>query len=108
MAGPPKSSPERHLRNLASLDFTAVSSALCYYAGQVASRLGGVMTTALRPLSTGELLDRTFSLYRSHFGLFVGILRCLISSYLEFSFYNSRVNGPIPGSQTFSPHLSGF
>jgi hypothetical protein len=31
------------------------------------------MTTALRPLSTGELLDRTFSLYRSHFGLFVGI-----------------------------------
>ena len=31
------------------------------------------MTTALRPLSTGELLDRTFQLYRSHFGLFVGI-----------------------------------
>jgi len=31
------------------------------------------MTTALRPLSTGELLDRTFSLYRSHFALFVGI-----------------------------------
>jgi len=31
------------------------------------------MTTALRPLSTGELLDRTFSLYRNHFGLFVGI-----------------------------------
>ena len=31
------------------------------------------MITALRPLSTGELLDRTFSLYRSHFGLFVGI-----------------------------------
>ena len=31
------------------------------------------MTTALRPLSTGELLDRTFALYRSHFGLFMGI-----------------------------------
>lgn len=31
------------------------------------------MTTALRPLSTGELLDRTFVLYRRHFGLFVGI-----------------------------------
>ncbi len=31
------------------------------------------MPTALRPLSTGELLDRTFSLYRSHFGLFFGI-----------------------------------
>ena len=31
------------------------------------------MTTALRPLSTGELLDRTFSLYRSHFLLFLAI-----------------------------------
>jgi hypothetical protein len=31
------------------------------------------MATALRPLSTGELLDRVFSLYRSHFGLFIGI-----------------------------------
>jgi uncharacterized membrane protein len=31
------------------------------------------MATALRPLSTGELLDRTFSLYRGHFVLFVGI-----------------------------------
>lgn len=31
------------------------------------------MATALRPLSTGELLDRTFSLYRSHFALFIGI-----------------------------------
>ncbi len=31
------------------------------------------MTVALRPLSTGELLDRTFSLYRSQFWLFVGI-----------------------------------
>ena len=28
----------------------------------------------LRPLSLGELLDRTFSLYRSHFWLFVGIM----------------------------------
>ncbi len=31
------------------------------------------MTTILRPMSTGELLDRTFSLYRQHFKLFVGI-----------------------------------
>ena len=28
----------------------------------------------LRPLSIGELLDKTFSLYRSHFFLFVGIM----------------------------------
>src|SRR5690348_638129 len=27
----------------------------------------------LRPLSTGEVLDRTFQLYRSHFLLFVGL-----------------------------------
>jgi hypothetical protein len=32
------------------------------------------MTTVLRPLSTGELLDRTFSLYKAHFVLFVGII----------------------------------
>lgn len=32
------------------------------------------MPTVLRPLSTGELLDRTFFLYRKHFMLFVGIV----------------------------------
>ncbi|HEX4077106.1 MAG TPA: glycerophosphoryl diester phosphodiesterase membrane domain-containing protein [Candidatus Acidoferrales bacterium] len=31
-------------------------------------------TVELRPLSLGELLDRTFTLYRSHFWLFVGIM----------------------------------
>ena len=31
------------------------------------------MATALRPLNTGELLDRTYQLYRAHFLLFVGI-----------------------------------
>ena len=31
------------------------------------------MTAGLRPLTIGELLDRTFSLYRAHFGLFIGI-----------------------------------
>jgi hypothetical protein len=32
------------------------------------------MPTILRPMSTGELLDRTFTLYRKHFLLFVGIV----------------------------------
>jgi hypothetical protein len=32
------------------------------------------MTTELRPLSFGELLDRAFSLYRSHLLVFVGIM----------------------------------
>jgi len=31
------------------------------------------MALVLRPLSIGEMLDRTFSLYRDHFKLFVGI-----------------------------------
>jgi MFS family permease len=31
-------------------------------------------TTELRPLSLGELLDRTFSYYRQHFWLFMGIM----------------------------------
>lgn len=33
-----------------------------------------VETVELRPLSLGELLDRTFSLYRKHFWVFVGIV----------------------------------
>jgi len=32
------------------------------------------MTNSLRPLSLGELLDRSFFLYRKHFALFVGIV----------------------------------
>jgi hypothetical protein len=32
------------------------------------------MTDTLRPLTLGELLDRTFFLYREHFMLFVGII----------------------------------
>ena len=31
------------------------------------------MVTVLRPLSTSELLDRTFHLYRNHFLVFLGI-----------------------------------
>src|SRR5579864_3091062 len=31
------------------------------------------MNTALRPMSTAEVLDRTFNLYRNHFLLFTGI-----------------------------------
>jgi hypothetical protein len=49
------------------------------------------MTTALRPLSTGELLDRTFSLYRSHFGLFVGIFALPHLLVLAFQFVGIAV-----------------
>ena len=34
----------------------------------------GMATAELRPLSLGELLDRTFTLYRNHFWLFVGLM----------------------------------
>jgi hypothetical protein len=57
------------------------------------------MATALRPLSTGELLDRAFSLYRSHFVLFVGIyalphLCVLAFQCLTFAFQTRGPNVP--------------
>ena len=54
------------------------------------------MTTALRPLSTGELLDRTFSLYRSHFGLFVGIFALPYLVVLAFQFVGLVFQSPNP------------
>lgn len=54
------------------------------------------MTTALRPLSTGELLDRTFSLYRSHFGLFVGIFA--LPHLIVFAFQCVGVALQTPGN----------
>ena len=54
------------------------------------------MTTALRPLSTGELLDRTFSLYRQHFGLFIGIFALPHLFVLAFSMWGvaTQITGP--------------
>lgn len=57
------------------------------------------MTTALRPLSTGELLDRTFSLYRSHFGLFVGIFALPHLVVLAFQCVGVAVQAPGSGTQ---------
>jgi hypothetical protein len=50
-----------------------------------------VETAELRPLSLGELLDRTFTLYRNHFWVFVGIMAIPASfgipvSYLYLAF----------------------
>ena len=50
----------------------------------------------LRPLSLGEVLDRTFSLYRGHFSLFVGITaipQLLILAY-------NLIVGTFPGVRT--------
>lgn len=54
------------------------------------------MTTALRPLTMGELLDRTFSLYRSHFGLFVGIFALPYLAVLAFRFVGLIFQSPTP------------
>ena len=52
------------------------------------------MTTALRPLSTGELLDRTFYLYRNHFALFVGIFALPQLCSLTLQFVNLALKTP--------------
>jgi hypothetical protein len=52
------------------------------------------MTTALRPLSTGELLDRTFSLYRNYFGLFLGIFALPHLAVLAFQCLGVAVRSP--------------
>jgi len=54
------------------------------------------MTTALRPLTTGELLDRTFSLYRSHFGLFIGIFALPHLAVLAYQCVGLTFQSPRP------------
>ena len=62
-----------------------------------------VETIDLRPLSLGELLDRTFSLYKKHFWLFVGIMAIpsafmIPANILILSFQGSFMNiSPGPG-----------
>jgi Membrane domain of glycerophosphoryl diester phosphodiesterase len=41
----------------------------------------------LRPLSVGEILDRTFTLYRGHFWLFAGIMAIPSSIHVPMNFY---------------------
>jgi hypothetical protein len=64
----------RSLRRAAaeSLEKTMVSLP-SEFSGVVPAEPGLQPQYALRPLSTGEVLDRTFQLYRSKFWLFVGI-----------------------------------
>jgi hypothetical protein len=45
-------------------------------------------------LSTGELLDRTFSLYRSHFGLFIGIFALPHLAVLAFQCVGIAIKSP--------------
>lgn len=64
----------------------------------------------LRPLSLGELLDRTFRLYRNHFVLFVGIMAIPAAVWLPFnvlllSFQGSFMSAAAsnPGKPPFVP-----
>ena len=51
----------------------------------------------LRPLSVGEILDRTFTLYRTHFLLFLGI--CAIPQILLLMVNLAQVFIALPGKQ---------
>ncbi|HEY4710953.1 MAG TPA: glycerophosphoryl diester phosphodiesterase membrane domain-containing protein [Candidatus Acidoferrales bacterium] len=74
-------------------------------------------TAELRPLSLGELLDRTFTLYRNHFWVFVGIMAIPASfgipvSYISLAFQGNSVSA---GKPTFTPapglilgYIAGF
>jgi hypothetical protein len=60
----------------------------------------------LRPLSLGEILDRTFSLYRSHFPLFVGITaipQLLILALNLFNTMSGSSRAPVTGGLKASP-----
>jgi membrane-anchored glycerophosphoryl diester phosphodiesterase (GDPDase) len=64
-----------------------------------------VETAELRPLSLGELLDRTFTLYRNHFWVFVGIMAIPASfgipvNYLVLSFQGNML---FTGKPTLTP-----
>jgi hypothetical protein len=60
-----------------------------------------VETAELRPLSLGELLDRTFTLYRNHFWVFVGIMAIPASfgipvNYLVLAFQGNSFSAGRP------------
>lgn len=59
------------------------------------------MTTALRPMTTGELLDRTFNLYRNNFALFAGIAALAAAVLVAASVLMLALGIalPTPGSQ---------
>lgn len=57
----------------------------------------------LRPLSLGELLDRTFRLYRNHFLLFVSIMAIPAAFLLPFNMAILSFQGSIMSSAATSP-----
>ena len=72
------------------------------------------MTTPLRPMSTGELLDRTFNLYRNNFLLFAGIatVAAIPSLVAPLMLLPLGVTMPLPGARldptTVLPTLAAY
>ncbi|MBZ5644553.1 MAG: hypothetical protein LAO19_17495 [Acidobacteriia bacterium] len=65
--------------------------------------------TELRPLSLGELLDRTFRLYRRHFWLFVGIMAIPSAFSIPFTVVFFSMRGPaFGGAQPSGPAIAGM
>jgi hypothetical protein len=61
----------------------------------------GVAAMDLRPLNLGELLDRTFTVYRNHFWMFVGIMALPEAILVAFGIWYSTMLRPFamfPGS----------
>jgi hypothetical protein len=76
------------------------------------------MAEMLRPMSTGELMDRTLVLYRKHFQLFIGIASLGPATYLLFQLLTigsaslrtgspNRV-GVLPGAAVGFGFIAGF
>jgi hypothetical protein len=57
----------------------------------------------LRPLSLGELLDRTFRLYRNHFALFIGIMAVPAAFWLPFNVLLLRFQGSMMSAAATAP-----
>src|ERR1700704_2733893 len=61
--------------------------------------------TELRPLTLGELLDRTFQLYRNHFWLFVGIMAIPSAFSVPFTVLIFSMQNPATAGGPPSPKL---
>ena len=66
------------------------------------------MTDSLRPMSTGELLDRTFLLYRKNFWLFVGIATVGPAANLVFQLFTVGAAAPRSARATSPAGLVSF
>jgi hypothetical protein len=66
-----------------------------------------LVATVLRPLTTGELLDRTFSLYRMHFVLFLAIFALPHLLVLAFQCMTLEFQTPAGGTFELSRVLTG-